>query len=141
MSARQSEDHAARGGVTTIDGATVIFPAPGGPDEEAARGVPLSVGADAVAGAYRVLVGSIPAGDEGPPLHVHPHTDEAFYVAEGELTVVFSEREIVATAGTFVSIPRGVVHTARNAGSGPMRGTIIISPGDAEHLFESPAPA
>ncbi len=89
-------------------------------------------------GAYHALVGSLPADYETPPLHFHPHTDEAFYVAEGELTVVLSDREIVAPAGTLVFIPRGVVHTARNSGSRPMRGAILISPGDAEHLFEPP---
>jgi len=35
-------------------------------------------------GAYRVMVGEAPTG-EGPPMHVHPDTDEGFYVGEGEL--------------------------------------------------------
>jgi mannose-6-phosphate isomerase-like protein (cupin superfamily) len=120
----------------SIGGATLIFPAAGGADEEAARDAPVTLGPDVVEGAYTVLIGAIPAGDQGPPLHFHPDTDEGFYVAEGELTVVFPEREVVATAGTFVLIPRGVVHTARNSGSGPMRGTITISPGNAAHTFE-----
>jgi mannose-6-phosphate isomerase-like protein (cupin superfamily) len=132
------EGHPGTQGLESIEGATVIFPAAGGPVEEAAREAPSMLGADVTDGAYRVLVGSIPAGYEGPPLHRHPHTDEAFYVAEGELTVVFPEREVVAPPGTLVFIPRGVVHTARNSGSRPMRGTIVISPGDAEHLFEPP---
>jgi mannose-6-phosphate isomerase-like protein (cupin superfamily) len=106
--------------------------------EEAAREAHAGLGPDVSSGAYRVIVGAIPSGDEGPPLHFHTQTDEAFYVAEGELTVVFPEREVVATPGTLVFIPRGVVHTARNSGSGPMRGLILISPGEAEHIFESP---
>ena len=73
---------------------------------------------------------------ETTPLHLHPHTDEAFYVAEGELTFRFPDQELVAPAGTFVFVPRGVVHTAGNSGRGPMRGILIVSPGGAEHSFE-----
>jgi mannose-6-phosphate isomerase-like protein (cupin superfamily) len=124
--------------IDNLGGAAVIPPAPGGAVEEAAREAHAGLGPDLSDGAYRVIVGAIPAGDDGPPLHLHPDTDEAFYVAEGELTVVVPEDEVVATPGTFVFIPRGTVHTARNSGSGPMRGLILISPGDAEHIFESP---
>jgi mannose-6-phosphate isomerase-like protein (cupin superfamily) len=125
-------------GLETIGGATVIFPAAGGAAEEAARDAPIVLGPEVADGAYQVMVGGVPAGYEGPPLHFHPHTDEAFYVAEGQLTIVFPDEEFVAPAGTLVFIPRRVVHTVRNSGSTPMRGTIIVSPGDVEHLFEPP---
>ena len=36
-------------------------------------------------------------------MHLHPHTDEGFYVADGELTFVFQDREVVGNPGTFVS--------------------------------------
>jgi quercetin dioxygenase-like cupin family protein len=133
------EGRADASGVETIGGATVIFPAAGGAAEEAARDAPIVLGPDVAAGAYRVMVGGVPGDYEGPPLHYHPHTDEAFYVAEGELTIVLTGQEFVAPAGTLVFIPRGVVHTVRNSGSAPMRGTIIVSPGDAEHVFEQPS--
>jgi mannose-6-phosphate isomerase-like protein (cupin superfamily) len=125
-------------GVERIGETTVIFPPAGGVDEEVAREAPAVLGPEVADGAYQVMVGGIPAGYEGPPLHFHPHTDEAFYVAEGELTIVLPDREFVAPAGALVFIPRGVVHTVRNSGSGPMRGTITVSPGDAEHVFEDP---
>jgi hypothetical protein len=38
--------------------------------------------------------------------------------------------------GGFVFIPRGTPQTAWNSGDAPMLGMIVISPGDAEHLFE-----
>ena len=119
----------------TVDGATVIFPEPGGAAAEAARGLAV-FGPEAAGGAYVAWIGAMAAGDQGPPLHVHPHTDEAFYVAEGELTFTLSGEEVVARAGTFVFVPRGLAHTARNSGSGPMRGLIILSPGGAEHLTQ-----
>lgn len=84
-------------------------------------------------GAYRMLVAQAPAG-EGPPMHIHPHTDEGFYVGDGEMTIVFPDREVVAGPGSFVFVPRGVAHTAY--ATKPVRGLIIFSPGDAEHITE-----
>ena len=120
----------------TIGGATAIFPHPGGAVAEA-EGGPTMVAADLTAGAYSAMVGSVPEGYPAPPLHRHPHTDETFYVAEGELTFRFPDREVVAPAGTFVFVPRGVVHTVGNSGRGPMRGILLISPVGAEHVFET----
>lgn len=113
----------------TINGTTVILPDPGGAASEAARG-PVEFGPDRT-GDYVAM----PAGDQSPPLHIHPHTDEALYVAEGELTFRLGDRDVVAGAGSIVFVPRGIEHTARNSGTGPMRGMIILSPGAAEHLF------
>ena len=96
---------------------------------------PLTFGPQETADSYRVLIGDLPADYEAPPLHTHPHTDEAFYVGDGELTVVLEDREIVAGPGTWVFVPRGTVHTAGVTGGGRMRGVIVISPGDAEHVF------
>lgn len=46
-------------------------------------------------GAYRVMVGRAPVGN-GPPKHIHPHTDEGFYIGEGEMTFVLAGREVIA---------------------------------------------
>jgi quercetin dioxygenase-like cupin family protein len=86
-------------------------------------------------GAYVAEIGAFPPGEPGPPVHVHPHTDEAFYVADGEATFLLEDREHRVTTGGFVFIPRGTVHTVWNSGDGPVRGLIVISPGDAEHEF------
>ena len=119
----------------TVGGATVILPDPGGAAAEAARGV-VVLGPEQGNAAYVAWVGVMAAGDQGPPLHVHPNTDEGFYVAEGELTFRLGDREVAAGAGSCVFVPRGVVHTARNSGPGPMRGMIILSPGGAEHVTQ-----
>ncbi len=73
----------------TICGATFDFDHDGEPD---------LIGNELTGGAYRVLVGRAPVG-EGPPMHIHPHTDEGFYVGEGELTFVFPGREVIAGPG------------------------------------------
>ena len=119
----------------TINGVTVVFPDAGGAVAEAARGPAVFGPADS-GNAYVAWVGAMAADDPGPPLHIHPHTDEAFYIAEGELTFQLGERQVAAPAGSFVFVPRGVVHTAWNSGSGPMRGMLLLSPGDAEHIVQ-----
>src|SRR5215207_3208639 len=107
-----------------ICGATFVFDHDGPPDV---------IGNELTGGSYRVMVGQAPAG-EGPPMHVHPHTDEGFYVGAGKLTFVFPDREVVAGPASFVLVPRGVVHTAHI--SEPLRGLLIYSPGDAEHITQ-----
>ena len=123
-------------GMEAVNGATVILPDAGGAAAEAARG-PVVLGPGQTGEAYVVMVGAMPASDAGPPLHIHPHTDEAFYIAEGEMTFQLGDQEVVAGAGAFVFVPRGMVHTARNSGPGPMRGLLLLSPGGAEHVFQS----
>jgi quercetin dioxygenase-like cupin family protein len=110
-----------------INGCTVIQPA-------SIEGI-LTFGVEETAGAYSVMVGEGPAGAPGPPLHEHPTTDEAFYVAAGEGTFQLEDEQIVVPAGGFVFVPRGTVHTVWNAGSEPLRGLIIISPANVEHEF------
>ena len=112
----------------TVNGCTVITPSEG-PE-------PVSFGPAEMDGAYRVLTGELPAGQPAPPFHLHPHTDEAFYVAGGEATFLLGDREVRVSAGGFVFVPRGMAHTAWNSGDGPMLGLILISPGGAEHVFE-----
>lgn len=112
----------------TINGCTVIAPS--------AAAEPAGFGPAETDGAYRVLAGTIPADQPAPPFHVHPHTDEAFYIAGGEATFLLGDREVQLTAGGFVFVPRGTPHTAWNSGDGPLLGLILISPGGAEHVFE-----
>jgi mannose-6-phosphate isomerase-like protein (cupin superfamily) len=111
----------------TINGSTVI-PAP-------PAGEPVTLGPGETQGAYRVLSGTIPPGEPGPPLHTHPDTDELFYVGSGEATFQLGDREVKVTMGGTVYVPRGTVHTVSNSGEAAITGLILISPGDAEHQF------
>lgn len=95
----------------------------------------LTIDSAEAGGAFSAIMGEIPAGSPAPPLHVHPNTDEAFYVAEGEATFKLGDREITAGPGSLVLVPKGTAHTAWNAGSDPIRGLIFITPGSAEHEF------
>ena len=51
------------------------------------------------------------------------------------VTFRLGDREVPATAGCLVFVPRGMPHTVWNSGEGPLRGVIIVSPGSAEHEF------
>jgi quercetin dioxygenase-like cupin family protein len=111
----------------TINGCTVV------PRSEAPEQV--RFGPAESQGAYVVIVGTFPPGQPAPPLHVHPYSDEAFYVADGDATFRLGDRELPVTAGGLVFVPRDMPHTVWNSGNRPLRGLILVSPGDAEHEF------
>lgn len=90
-------------------------------------------------GSFSVHDNVIPAGSPGPLPHLHRDHEETFYVLEGELTVRVGERKITAPVGSFVVIPRGVVHQPSNPGTEPTRVLLIFSPSGMEHFFEEAA--
>ena len=58
---------------------------------------PVHFGPAEMAGAYVAIVGVFPPGQPGPRLHLHPDTDEAFYIAEGDATFLLGDREVSVT--------------------------------------------
>ncbi len=56
------------------------------------------------------------AGERGPDPHVHHEHTDAFYVLEGALVFVVGLvlQRVEAPAGTYVSVPPGVVHAFWN---------------------------
>ena len=73
---------------------------------------------------------------DGPPQHIHKKEDEAFYVLEGEVNVLMGTRTITATAGSFVLIPRGMVHAWCRNGQEPAKLLAIINPAGFELFFD-----
>lgn len=53
----------------------------------------------------------------GPPPHVHP-IDEAFYVMEGEMTLMAGGETLVLREGSMGHVPRGTVHSFEVTGEG-----------------------
>ncbi len=74
-------------------------------------------------------------GAPGPPLHIHDTHDEAFYVAEGDLTMRAGDDTILATKGTFVFVPAGVVHGFANRSDAPVILIGIHAPGGYDEIF------
>ena len=55
--------------------------------------------------------------ERGPDPHVHHEHTDSFLVVEGMLTFRLRDRTLEAPSGTFVSVPREVVHSFRNESS------------------------
>jgi mannose-6-phosphate isomerase-like protein (cupin superfamily) len=70
----------------------------------------------------------------GPPLHVHDHEDECFYVLDGELSVRCGGESFSAVGGSFVFLPRRRPHRFWAAGQ-PAKLLLIAVPAGIEHYF------
>ncbi len=83
-------------------------------------------------------------GEEGTALHVHREHTDAFYVLQGELTLPHGPdgAPLPAAAGSFVSVPPGVVHAFVNASDAPVAFLNLHLPdaGFAEFLRGSAEP-
>jgi quercetin dioxygenase-like cupin family protein len=85
-------------------------------------------------GAYAILEQKIPAG-HGPPLHVHRHETEIFYVLEGQFEIIIGEQTVVAPTGAMVVGPRNIPHTFRNVGSQDGHLLLTVIPGRFANYF------
>ena len=89
-------------------------------------------------GHYFLSEGLVPPGG-GPPPHIQTREEEAFYILEGEVTFYAEGKEVVATAGTFLNIPKGVKHNFRNNTDTTVRMLIFFAPSGIEGLFDKAA--
>ena len=87
-------------------------------------------------GAFEMIEIEVVAG-AGPPLHVHPGFDEAFYILEGKLTMRIGERMLELGPRGAALVPAGTLHTWKNAGTTPVRFLQVTAPGSMEELLEA----
>lgn len=72
----------------------------------------------------------------GPPLHLHLHQEEWFYVIEGEVAFQIGNERKHLTAGESILSPRKVPHTFAAVGEQPGRMLIAFTPaGKMEEFF------
>lgn len=90
--------------------------------------------AEQTGGAFGLVEHVISVGDESP-WHVHHTEDEAFYVAEGEVTFRVGDQITHAGPGAFLFGPRGIPHGFRVGGSQPARLLLLFSPGGFEQFI------
>ena len=81
----------------------------------------------------------IPRGQE-PPLHVHEHDDELFYVLEGEATFICGDAESTGGPGSTAYLPRGVPHTLR-VESATVRALVVMTPSPRPYFEALSVPA
>ena len=84
--------------------------------------------------AFGLIEQVLPAGFAPPP-HVHHGEDEAFYILGGHLTFTCGARTWDAPVGTFVFLPRDIVHGFHVAGDQPARLLQFNVPAGVEQLF------
>jgi mannose-6-phosphate isomerase-like protein (cupin superfamily) len=70
----------------------------------------------------------------GPPLHVHDHEDESFYVLDGRVSVRCGGDVFEAGPHSFVFLPRGVPHAFHSV-RGAVTLLLIAVPGGIEEYF------
>jgi quercetin dioxygenase-like cupin family protein len=92
------------------------------------------VRSEQVNGAYAVLEQEFPSG-KGPPLHVHRHETEIFYVVSGEFEFRVGGDVVMGKAGTSAACPRDIPHTFRNVGADTARLLVTIIPGNFGNFF------
>lgn len=86
-------------------------------------------------GSLAVIEAELAPLSGGTPLHINTLEDENYYVTEGTLTFRLGERTVEAPAGSFVHIPRGMVHTHWNASSAPVKLVAFPAPAGFERFF------
>ena len=75
------------------------------------------------------------APGEFVPRHLHRREDEMFYVIEGTYEFDLDDGPVAAPAGTFVHVPKGVMHGFANRSNLPARLVDYHTPGGFEKFF------
>ncbi|MFH8491848.1 cupin domain-containing protein [Streptomyces longisporoflavus] len=85
-------------------------------------------------GSLTLAEATVPPGG-GPPPHIHPHADEAFFILNGTIEFLNGEKTFVAGDGDFVFVPRGTRHRFRNVGVQTARLLFMFTPAYLEKFF------
>ena len=79
-------------------------------------------------------------GHGGPPVHIHLHQDEWFYVMEGEVLIQVAGERKTLRAGESVLGPRGIAHGFAEVGEKPAHMIVAFTPaGKIEGFFREAA--
>ncbi len=93
----------------------------------------LITGAETSGAFFMAEVSVEPGG--GPPPHVHSREEESFYVYQGMLAFQIGGKELNASAGDFIHLPRGTVHSFKNPGQETAKLLIVATPAGLEGFF------
>ncbi|HEX9035642.1 MAG TPA: quercetin 2,3-dioxygenase [Ktedonobacterales bacterium] len=89
---------------------------------------------DTTGGAFGLIEQELPPGF-ATPTHIHHDEDEPFYILQGEVTFQCGERTLVAGAGSFVYLPRGIAHGFQVTSETPARLLQFNFPAGVERFF------
>ncbi len=99
----------------------------------------IKASAEQTGGTLAVVEYTMPVGTPAPPFHIHPETDEAWFVLDGELMMDLGREQLVIGRGGFAFVPGHVPHTFSNAAEHPLRFLLICTPGGFEGFFREMA--
>ena len=77
----------------------------------------------------------IKPGAAGPPLHIHPNSEERFTVLEGKLDATVDGGNLSLGKSETFSVPAGVPHTWWNSGESEARVLVQFSPASRMETF------
>lgn len=102
---------------TAPEGATVLLPGEARTIDLGGFGVTVLADAAATEGAF-ALIETVEPEPAGPPLHVHRDCAESFVVLAGRYAMHLDGRDFECPAGSFVYVPKGMIHTFRSLDPG-----------------------
>lgn len=102
-------------------------------DRAGGRRLRLLLDSASTEGRMSVMECELPAEAAGPPLHVHPQTDETFLVHEGTLLLHVAGVTHRLRGGDSAFVPRGTPHTFASADE-PVRFGCVLTPGGFEGM-------
>ena len=79
---------------------------------------------------------TMPPRTAGPPVHMHRHWDEAYYVLDGEVTFLIDGQEHIVPAGGCTFVAGDVPHTFWNASDRPATNLTVLTPSGLEDYFD-----
>jgi quercetin dioxygenase-like cupin family protein len=133
------------GRAVCVHSQSIVGPSAGRALQVLGSTITVKIDGEQTAGQYAVIEEVSPV-DGGPPLHVHHHEDELFYVQEGEVEFQLGEQRFRAQAGSVAFLPKGVPHTFRNVGATASKVLVVIIPArfvgffDDIHALAQPTP-
>lgn len=91
--------------------------------------------AESTAGSFALIDAVAGPGRASPP-HIHHSEDEAFQILEGEVTFTCGSETFVSEPGSFVFLPRHVVHNYKVTSETPARMLPWICPAGLDDFFK-----
>jgi quercetin dioxygenase-like cupin family protein len=105
------------------------------------RGLEVVLPSSATGGTAAVMACAVPAATAGPPVHVHPASDETLFMLSGALLIYIDGRVTRITEGGLVHISRGTPHTFATPGDCAARFLAYHTPGGFEGFHVAAARA
>jgi mannose-6-phosphate isomerase-like protein (cupin superfamily) len=75
----------------------------------------------------------------GVPMHIHENEEEHFIIVDGTAHLANGDKVLDLTAGSAVTVGKGVPHAWCNRTDVPLRMLVIFTPGHIEGLFRATA--